>query len=281
MPAERRSGGATVCQDCHVSACSESDRLWPACHCQRLPGRDHHQRWRVVGLVHGVAGGLQSRKKNTARQAAGKPSSSPSPVPPLTPPSPSPSPVPPSPFPTLLRAACRQSTQASSSGGNSSMPALPLAWKLANRSPNVDRSHTHSRRGPSPAAGSHLPSSLIASHRVQACRRCQGRAISPLETFPFLLGASSSAASTPVPGHQTQTAGLEQTKLKQTRPSNPLDWSPLEGVTVIAWCFLTLPLVVLVFASPRRRKGGGGCDLPSSVGCAQQNKKSPFSSGLN
>lgn len=30
--------------------------------------------------------------------------------------------------------------QASSSGGNSSMPALPLAWNLANRSPNVDPS---------------------------------------------------------------------------------------------------------------------------------------------
>lgn len=56
MPAERRSGGATVCQDCHVSACSESDRLWPAR--QRLPARDHHQ----VGLE-----GLQSRTEGTAR----------------------------------------------------------------------------------------------------------------------------------------------------------------------------------------------------------------------
>lgn len=86
-------------------------------------------------------------------------------------------------------------TQASSSGGNSSMPALPLAWNLANRSPNVDHSpssshasHTlsHTRtlsparaeaqgpKAPSPAAGYHLPSSLIASHRVQACSRVHG-----------------------------------------------------------------------------------------------------------
>lgn len=36
--------------------------------------------------------------------------------------------------------------QASSSGGNSSMPALPLAWNLANRSPNVDHSHSHTHR---------------------------------------------------------------------------------------------------------------------------------------
>lgn len=130
-----------------------------------------------------VARGLQSRKKNTARQAAGKPSSSLAvPLPPF--------PVARSPFssPTLLRAACRQSTQASSSGGNSSMPALPLAWNLANRSPNVDPSHTHARRGLSPAAGSHLPSSLIASHRVQACRRARGAPSHRSKRFLFSLG---------------------------------------------------------------------------------------------
>lgn len=185
MPAERRSGGATVCQDCHVSACSESDRLWPAC--QRLPDRDHHQRWRVVGLPHRSQGVCRVEK----RTPPGK-------LPVnlllllLSPFPPSPFPVARSPFsspyPTLLRAACRQSTQASSSGGNSSMPALPLAWNLANRSPNVDPSHTRSRRGPSPAAGSHLPSSLIASHRVQACRRARGAPSHRSKRFLFSLG---------------------------------------------------------------------------------------------
>lgn len=225
----RRSGGATVCQDCHchVSACGESDRLWPACQPASLPAP---ARPRPPPEMEGgwtstqVAGGLQSRKKNTA---PGK-----LPVNLLLLLSP-PSPVarPPFSFPAVLRAACRQSTQASSSGGNSSMPALPLAWNLANRSPNLCRSLTHSLpQRPFPAAGSHLPSSLIASHRIASRRpgvqACQGRAISPLETFPFLLGTSSSAASRPVPGHQMQTAGLEQTKLKQTRPSaRPLDWS--------------------------------------------------------
>jgi hypothetical protein len=114
----------------------------------------------------------------------------------------------------LLLAACchsTHSTQASSSGGNSSMPALPLAWNLANRSPNVDPSpshlahshtrtpsHIHTRREALPR----LPALTyrrpllhrIASRRA-AVQPCQGRGISPLETFPFLLGASSSAAS--------------------------------------------------------------------------------------
>lgn len=172
--AERRSGGATVCQDCHVSACSESDRLWPAC--QRLPDRDHHQRWRVVGLPHRSQGVCRVEKRTPPGKLpvnlllllslARSPFS----------------------FPTVLRAACRQSTQASSSGGNSSMPALPLAWNLANRSPNVDPSHTRSRRGPSPAAGSHLPSSLIASHRVQACRRARGAPSHRSKRFLFSLG---------------------------------------------------------------------------------------------
>lgn len=103
-------------------------------------------------------------------------------------------------------------TQASSSGGNSSMPALPLAWNLANRSPNVDhhspssshasltlshtRTLTRARRGPrpkapSPAAGSHLPSSLIASHRVQACSRAglpRGAPSHRSKRFLFSLG---------------------------------------------------------------------------------------------
>lgn len=180
MPAEKRSGGATVCQDCHVSACSESDRLWPAC--QRLPGRDHHQRWRVVGPVHRSQGVCRVEKRTPPGKLPVNLLLLLSPLPrrPFPPPSFS--------FPTLLRAACRQSTQASSSGGNSSMPALPLAWKLANRSPNVDRSHTRSRRGPSPAAGSHLPSSLIASHRVQACRRARGAPSHRSKRFLFSLG---------------------------------------------------------------------------------------------
>lgn len=181
---------------------------------------------------------------------------------------------------SLLRAACRHSThthtQASSSGGNSSMPALPLAWNLANRSPNVDHQspssshafshtlpHTHTltraRRGPraqSPFPGCRLsltvvPYCIASSPGVQPCsagRPAQGRAISPLETFPFLLGASSSAANGPVPGHQMQTAGLEQTKLKQTRPSiRWTDWSPPALLFDPLSGFDTSPLIWLFF----------------------------------
>lgn len=190
----------------------------------------------MVGLYYfyTVAGGLQSKKKNIALPYPAYPASS-----------------------LLLcfvpHAAIAHSThtQASSSGGNPSMPALPLAWNLANRSPNVDHSpssshasHTLShtltlsraRRGPraqSPFPGCRLsltvvPYCIASSPGVQpGAWPAQGRAISPLETFPFLLGASSSAANGPVPGHQMQTAGLEQTKLKQTRPSiRWTDWSP-------------------------------------------------------
>lgn len=176
---------------------------------------------------------------------------------------------------SLLRAACRHSTHthtgflfrrqfvhASPTIGLEPRQSLPerrssLTLVLARFSHTLPHTHTDPRaqrpkaQGPFPGCRLSLtvvPYCIASSPGVQPCRPAQGRAISPLETFPFLLGASSSAANGPVPGHQMQTAGLEQTKLKQTRPSiRWTDWSPPVLLFDPLSGFDTSPLIWLFF----------------------------------
>lgn len=156
----------------------------------------------------------------------------------------------------------RQFVHASPTIGLEPRQSLPerrssLTLVLARFSHTLPHTHTDPRaqrpkaQGPFPGCRLSLtvvPYCIASSPGVQPCRPAQGRAISPLETFPFLLGASSSAANGPVPGHQMQTAGLEQTKLKQTRPSiRWTDWSPPVLLFDPLSGFDTSPLIWLFF----------------------------------
>lgn len=266
LPAERRSGGATVCQACHASHAFSlpvvSDRLL------RQPDRDHQQQKEMEGGWTDTSKGSAESKEHIQHATGNLFVLLPS----------SPVPRPPSPVPPFLTAlvcfcaACYYSTHRLPLPA-ATRPCQPYYWPGTSPiAPRTSITHTHTLTFalPSPAQkGPRLPAltyrrPLLHPHRVQA-QACPGERHLTARNISFspwgiqLRGQQACSGASDANSRARAAKAETNTSIRSLLSLLSFfgfDTSPLISfflvVTVIACAFFFIPsrLVLLVFASP-------------------------------